>query len=208
MTNRPIARARTVSTLLASCLLAGAALLTGCSTPMHLDTSTKEVPVSEMKKVANPQPVQLTFEFLSRGAPSAAATAFLKDAVTAQVAESGLFAQAGSAAPAAMLMISMDNIKVGDDKTGSAFLTGMTFGLSGTAVTDGYICTVSYLPAGQAKPIVKVARHAIHTTIGNASPPPSAGKPMAPEVAVKTMAREVLSNALRDLSFDPAFNPQ
>jgi hypothetical protein len=207
MMTRPFARTRTVTTLLASCLLAGAGLLSGCSTPMHVDTATKEVPVSDMKKVANPQPVKLTFEFLSRGAPSAGATAFLKDSVTAQVAESGLFAPAGSTAPAAMLMISIDNIKVGDDKTGSAFLTGMTFGLAGTAVTDGYICTVSYLPAGQAKPIVKTARHAIHTTIGNASPPPSAGKRMEPEVAVKTMAHEVLSNALRDLSFDPAFNP-
>jgi hypothetical protein len=207
MTTSTTPRAGAVRSLFAACLLAGSALLTGCVSPMYLDTSTKQVPVSEMKKVAEPKPVQLSFEFLTHGAPAAAATNFLKDTVTAEVKESGLFAPEGSGAPAGILMVSLNNVKVGDDPTGKAFMTGMTFGLSGTAVTDGYVCTVSYLPAGQAKPIVKVARHAIHVTIGNASPPPTAGKPMEHELAVKTMAREVLSNALRDLSFDPAFNP-
>ncbi|MFB9241433.1 hypothetical protein IV454_07455 [Massilia antarctica] len=200
-------RAGAARALFAACLLAGSALLTGCVSPMYLDTATKEVPVADMKKVANPKPVQLNFEFLTRGAPAAAVTNFLKDAVTTQVAESGLFAPAGSGTPAGILMISLNNVKIGDDPTGKAFVTGMTFGLAGTAVTDGYECTVSYLPAGQGKPIVKMARHAIHVTIGNASPPATAGKPMEHELAIKTMTHEVLSNALRDLSLDPAFNP-
>ncbi|NHZ63557.1 hypothetical protein [Massilia genomosp. 1] len=207
MTYPTTSRAGAVRSLFAACLLAGSTLLTGCVSPMYLDTATRQVPVSEMKKVAEPKPVQLTFEFLTLGAPAAAPTNFLKDTVTAEVKESGLFAPEGSGTPAGILMVSLNNVKVGDDPTGKAFMTGMTFGLAGTAVTDGYICTVSYLPPGQAKPIVKVARHAIHVTIGNASPPATAGKPMEHELAVKTMAREVLSNALRDLSFDPAFNP-
>lgn len=203
----PTSRPGAARALLAACLVAGSTLLTGCVSPMYLDTATKEVPVAEMKKVANPKPAQLSFEFLSRGAPKSTVTAALKDAITAQVAESGLFAPAVDGQPAAILMITLNNVPVQADKTGSAFLTGMTFGLAGTSVTDGFECTVSYLPVGQDKAIVKLARHAIHVTLGNASPPPTAGKPMEHELAVRTMTHEILSNALRDLSLDPSFNP-
>lgn len=193
--------------LVALAAVAGSALLTGCAN-MYVDTATKEIPVAQMKKVAQPKPVQLAFEFQTTGAPNAGATAFLKDAVSSQVAESGLFAATpGSAGtPAAMLTIKLNNVPLTDNAAAKGFVTGLTFGLAGSAVTDGYECTLTYLPAGQAQPIVKTARHAIHTTIGNASPPAGAGKAMDPQAAVKAMTRDVVSNALRDLSLDPHFN--
>ena len=86
------------------------------------------------------------------------------------------------------------------------FVTGLTFGLAGSAVTDGYVCTVQYLPAGQDKVITATAKHAIHTTLGNASPPPNARKSADMAEAVKTMTHEILSNALRDLAANPLFN--
>jgi hypothetical protein len=56
--------------------------------------------------------------------------------------------------------------------------------------------------------VTKVARHAIHATLGNASPPPGTIKAADGGAAVKQMTHAVLSNALRDLSRDPAFeNP-
>ena len=184
--------------------LAASAFTTGCAS-LYVDTATKEVPVSEMKKPAQLKPTQVVFEFQTKGAPNAAATKLLKDDVNAQVAGSGLFAPA-AATGSAMLTISINNIPLTEDAASKGFVTGLTFGLAGSAVTDGYVCTVSYLPPGQSAPIVKTARHAIHATIGNASPPPGAGKPVDGVTAAKTMARDVISNALRDLSIDPAFN--
>lgn len=189
------------------CAAIGAtSLLTGCGT-MYVDTATKEIPVSAMKKMAQPKPTQVSFEFQTKGAPNTAATNILKDAVTQQIMESGLFAPAGgSAGPGAMLTITLNNVPLTDDAASKGFVTGLTFGLAGSAVTDGYICTLSYLPAGQSAPIVKTARHAIHTTVGNASPPAGAGKSVDGMTAIKTVARDVVSNALNDLSFDPTFN--
>lgn len=199
-------RSRFFHAFLSACVVAGAALLTGCAS-VYVDTATKAVPVSEMKKVAQPKPVRLVFEFQTKGAPNARATEFLKESVAEQVKKSGLFAAVDSTSSGdAMLNITLDNVPLTDDAAAKGFVTGLTFGLAGSAVTDGYICTVTYLPAGQAKPIVKTARHAIHAVIGNAKAPTGAKKAESVEVAVRTMAQEVLSNALRDLSYDASFN--
>ncbi len=184
--------------------LAASSLMTGCAS-MYVDTATKEIPVADMKKPAQPKPTQVSFEFKTRGAPNAAATKQLTDPVIKQVAESGLFAPAAGPG-SAMLTVSLDNIQLGDDPSSKAFVTGLTFGLAGTAVTDGYICTVTYLAPGQTAPVVKKATHAIHATIGNASAPAGAGPKVDAATAINTMTRAIVSNALRDLSIDPAFN--
>ena len=185
----------------------GASVFTGCAS-VYVDTATKEVPASEMKKVADPKPVQLVFEFQTKGAPNPRATTLLKDTVAKEVADTGLFSKVASEPTPniGMLNVTLNNVPLTDNAAGKGFVTGLTFGLAGSAVTDGYICTVSYLPAGQTTPIVKTARHAIHTTVGNANPP--AGVQKAPSMldAVQKMTRDVVSNALKDLSYDAAFN--
>lgn len=201
----PVSRTtRFVRALVVSASLAAATLMTGCAS-MYVDTATKEVPVASMKKPAQLKPTQVAFEFTTRGAPNAAATKQLSDAVVKQVAESGLFAPAAPTG-SAMLTVSLDNIKLGDDPTSKAFVTGLTFGLAGTAVSDGYVCTVTYLAPGKTTPVIKKATHAIHATIGNASAPVGAGPKVDATTAINTMTRDIVSNALRDLSLDPAFN--
>jgi hypothetical protein len=196
-------RSRFLRYFLSVCAVAA---LTGCASA-YVDTATKPVPVSEMKKVAQPKPVRLVFEFQTKGAPNPRATEFLKEQVTDQIKKSGLFASIDSTAPSdAMLNVTLNNIPLTDDAAAKGFVTGLTFGLAGSAVTDGYVCTVSYLPPGQSAPIVKTAKHAIHTVLGNANPPPTAKKSENLGAAVRTMTDEVLSNALRDLSYDAAFN--
>lgn len=183
--------------------MATASMMTGCiSMNSYVDTATKEVAVADFKKPAQAKPAEIIFEFKNMGAPNAAGTKMLKDTVIAQVLESGLVTQGQGG----LLTVSLNNEPITKDATSKGFVTGLTFGLAGSAVTDGYVCTVSYLPAGQSTPIVKTARHAIHTTIGNASGPAEAVKSESIEAAIKTMTRAVVSNALRDLSLDPAFN--
>lgn len=195
----------TVRRLVLSAMLAASAMLTGCAS-QYVDTATKEIPVAEFKKPAQPRPVHLSFQFQSNGAPNGRASDFLRDAVSAQIKESGLFVlDSGSAPGGAMLNVVLNNVPITKDAAAQGFVTGLTFGLAGTAVTDGYICQVSYLGAGQATPLTASARHAIHTTLGNASAPAGAEKAANGEAAVRTMTRQILSNALRDLSTNPAF---
>ena len=47
-------------------LLAATALLGGCAS-VYLDGTTKEVPVAQFKKPASPAPVQLFFDFQTKG---------------------------------------------------------------------------------------------------------------------------------------------
>jgi len=205
--NRQLGGGAFIRRIVMSTALAGAALLTGCAS-VYVDTATKEVPVSQMKKAAEPKPVQLVFEFQTKGVPNPRATTLLKDAVTKEVTDTGLFSKVATdpAPNVGMLNVTLNNVPLTENAAGKGFVTGLTFGLAGSAVTDGYICTVSYLPAGQATPIVKTARHAIHTTVGNANPPAGVQKSASMLEAVNQMTRDVLSNALKDLSYDPAFN--
>lgn len=197
----------TIKTLLIAATLSASTLLTGCAS-FYVDTATKEVPVAELKKVEQPKPVQLSFEFLSKGAPNARATEFLKDSVTQQIKASGLFSSVETApAPnVSVLNVKLDNVPITKDAASQGFVTGLTFGLAGSTVSDGYVCTLQYLPAGQGQIITATARHAIHTTLGNSNPPPTAKKSADMETAVKTMTHEVLSTALRDLAANPSFN--
>ncbi|VCU68100.1 hypothetical protein PIGHUM_00148 [Pigmentiphaga humi] len=188
-------------------MLAAAALLSGC-TSFYVDTATKEVPVTAFKRVETPKPVQLVFEFQTKGAPNKAATEYLKTQIAKQVEDSGLFSSVESVArpDLAMLTVTIDNVEVTKDAAAQGFVTGLTFGLAGSAVTDGYICTASYLAPGQSAPVVKTARHALHATIGNASAPAGAVKAASADAAIRQVTQEVLSNVLKELSDDPAFN--
>lgn len=185
-------------------LIAAGSLLSGCAS-MYVDTALKDVQVSEYKAPAKLAPVQLSFEFQTKGAPNARATDFLKAQVAEQVNASGLFS-AIDGVGGGQLSVVLNNVPLTDNAAAQGFVTGLTFGLAGSAVTDGYICTITYLPASQNDAISKTTRHAIHTTLGNASPPAGVTKAKNGEDAVRTMTRQIVGNALKDLSQDPKFN--
>lgn len=186
-------------------VLAGSALLTGCAS-FYVDTATKEVPVAQYKKPAAAKPVHVTFEFQNKGAPNSRATAMLQGQVTDQVVGSGMFIAAAPSSDKALLNVTIDNVPIdGQNPAAQGFVTGLTFGLVGSAVTDGYVCTVTYLPPGKTTPITTTARHAVHTTLGNASAPATAAKSANAEDAVRKMTKEIVSNALLALSNSPEF---
>jgi hypothetical protein len=125
------------------------------------------------------------------------------DTVTA----SGLFASVTDApvANGSLLNVIINNIPVTDGAFAKGFATGFTFGLVGSTVTDGYLCTVEYQAAPGALKITKNTRHALHSTIGAKGAPPNATKAANTKEAVMTMVRQVLGNGLKELSNDPAF---
>jgi len=180
--------------------------LTACAN-MYVDGTLKEVPASQYKRVEPLHGVQLLFDFQTKGVANARATAFLKARVIEQVKASGLFS-AVSEEPApggALLGITLNNVPLTDNAFSKGFVTGLTFGLAGSQVSDGYVCTASYSSGASAAPIVKLARHAIHTTVGAAAAPANATKAANGEEAVTLMTRQIVSNVLNDLALDAAF---
>lgn len=180
--------------------------MTGCAS-FYLDTATKEIPVEAYKKPAAPKPVQVVFEFQTKGVANATATKYLSAQVVDQIKGSGLFSEVKDTpvADGALLNVVLNNVPLTDDAFSKGFVTGLTFGLAGSQVSDGYVCTIKYLPSPQDAAINKTARHAIHTVMGAKEGPNNGTKVENLEVAVKTMTRQVVSTALDDLSRDPAF---
>lgn len=184
-------------------MLAASALLGGCASA-YLDANVKEVPAAQFKKPATPGPVQLLFEFQTKGVRNANATEMLQERVIAQVKASGLFTEVGTSAvpTGASLSITLNNVPMSDDAFSKGFLTGLTFGLAGTQVGDGYVCTATYRAPGSNTPVVKQARHAIYTTIGATGGPSNAVKMPDHKEAAFQMTTQVVSNVLNDLSQD------
>lgn len=183
-----------------------ATALTGCAN-FYVDSATKEIQAAQYRKPPQPQPVQVLFEFQTKGVANAQATSHLKARVVDQIKTSGLFAAVADtpSAGGATLSITLDNVPLSDDAFSKGFVTGLTFGLAGSKVSDGYVCTATYRPGGDAQLIVKKARHAIHTTLGAASEPGNAIKADGIEDAVSKMTRQIVSTVLNDVAQDPSF---
>jgi hypothetical protein len=180
--------------------------LTGCIS-MYIDPVLKDVKPEQMPKVASPKPVQLLFEFQTKGATNARATEHLKKQVTELVQGSGVFSQVSDqpASSGALLNIVINNFPLTDDAYGKGFAAGLTFGLAGSMVTDGYMCTMDYLPAAGSPKISKQIKHAIHTAVGSATPPKELIKMASPQEAVATMTRQIVMNGLKEIAADPSF---
>ncbi|MBS0375698.1 MAG: hypothetical protein JSR73_14055 [Proteobacteria bacterium] len=199
---------RAAHVIRALALLASATLLGGCAT-MYVDNAVKDVAASEYHKPATPGPVQLLWSFHTKGSTNARATTLLQDDARNAVIATGLFTSVSPDAVegGAILSIVLDNVPVTSEggAIGKGVATGATFGLVGSEVVDGYVCTVEYLAGPKATKITKVVQHAIHTTIGNKGAPQNATKAASAREAIGTVTRQAISNALLNLSNDPAF---
>ena len=187
-------------------VLLAAAALTGCAN-FYVDINTKEVAASQYKRSEPIHPVQVLFEFQTKGVANANATAFLKARVLEQIKTSGIFSEVSEspAAGGALLGITLNNVPLSDDAFSKGFVTGLTFGLAGSKVSDGYVCTARYSAGANATPIVKQARHAIHTTLGASAAPSDGVKAASIDEAVTLMTRQIVSNVLNDVTQSPDF---
>lgn len=189
------------------CLLCLIFLLQAGCANFYVDSMTKEIPVSQYRKLTTIHPVQVLFEFQTNGVVNSVATNVLKESVLEQVDASGLFSEVSEnpVSGGALLGITVNNIAVTEDAFNKGFATGLTFGLAGSQVTDGYVCTAKYSDGTDAPFIEKRARHAIHTTMGAASKPEETVEVSSLDEAVKLMMRQIVSNVLNDLTTDVAF---
>jgi hypothetical protein len=180
-----------------------AASLSGCmSMNSYIDPALPTVRAEDLRARGNPQPVHVLVEFRTRGAPNAKATELAKPIVLETVRSTALFSNvADTPVPGGrVLTIVIDNIEVTKDAAAKGFATGLTFGLAGNMVTDGYVCKATYTAPG-AKPASAEVNHAVHTTIGNAEGPAGL-KPMPPSEAFPIIVRQLTLNALQAIRRD------
>ena len=181
-------------------------VLSGCAS-IYVDKSTPEIPSSAFKKPASPKPVQVLVEFQNKGVANATVTNILAPKIIDQIKESGLFSEVRNTPTpdGSLLSVTLNNVPLTDDAFNKGFVTGLTFGLAGSQVSDGYVCTLKYTPSAQSLPITKTARHAIHAVLGAKEGPANGIKVDSIEVGVYTMTRQILSTALDELSRDTGF---
>lgn len=186
-------------------LLALALLLTGClTTKSYVDTALPVVGKSDVVAPAAPRPVQLVVEFRTDGSPNAAAAAEVRPRVVAVAAEAGLFQSvSATAGEGDLLTIVIDNIPLTDNAAAKGFGTGLTFGAVGSLVTDGYVCTATYLRNGVRTEVT--AKHALHTTIGN-HPGPEGMTPVTMQEGAQTVMDQLTWNVLKQLADQKAFD--
>ena len=205
-----LAKAR-LRALIVSLYLGLALVVFGASSAVaasYVDPALKDVPAEARVTVASPQPVQILFQFQTDGAPNERATKLLKKQVIDTVMASGLFSDVSEApvASGAVISVTLNNVvKDLKDATAQGFVTGLTFGLKGSLVTDHYTCTVEFVSGPDAAKISRSVNHAIHTTIGIKTPPEGMVKSKNIMEAVMTMTRQAVSNSLNQLAADPAF---
>jgi len=179
------------------------ASLSGCiSMNSYIDPALPTLRSEDLRANRTPQPDQVHFEFRTKGAPNARATEFAKPIVFDTVRSTSLFSNVAEAPVAGgrTLTLVIDNVPVTQDAASKGFATGLTLGLAGNTVTDGYLCTATYTAPG-AMPKKSEIKHALHTTIGNAEGPKGL-TPMKMDKALPVVVKQLTLNALQKVRKD------
>jgi hypothetical protein len=178
-------------------------LLSGCLNPkMYVDPALPVVRAEEFRPATPVGPVQVIFEFRTEGSPNPTATDEVRPTVIGAIGKTGAFTRISDepVPEGRTLTIVIDNVRLDGAGWARAFAAGFTFGLAGTTLTDGYVCTATYRGQG-GRTNSKTVKHAIHTTLGNAAGPPGIA-PMQPGEAVTQVMEQLTVSALRALSRD------
>lgn len=157
-------RAAAIVAVVAILAITGQPLL---AAKIYVDRALGDVAAADRASLLEKRPVQLIFEFRTKGAANAKATNYLKEKVQKKLEESGYFSTV-STSPVeggATLIMVMDNIPE-EGAAGKGVKVGLTFGLAGAKVTDFYESSLEYTSGGGATPVKTVVMHAIHTTLG------------------------------------------
>lgn len=200
---------RGVRRLCAAAVMGMACLaLSGCLTMnSYVDPAMPNVTKANLPMVAQPHPVQVLAEFQTKGVPNATATGNVRPRVVAIASESGLFSSVSETPAVAgseggILKITINNVVLDDHAAAKGFGTGLTFGLAGSMVTDGYVCTAAYTFNG--KTTETSLKSAMYTTIGNHAAPQGLA-PMRTADAANLIVDRLTWNALKSLADKGAF---
>jgi len=173
-------------------------LLDGC-TSSYVDPVYKDVTMADLKAPQQRYRIRLTTEFQTNGSPNSYANRLFRQRVEEALNKTGVvqIVADNDSGPAAGMHLVMNNVGNLGDAAAKGFGTGLTFGLVGSLVTDGYEFLASYTPTGGSA-ISRNYKHAIHTTIGNAEGP-SDLPPLSVDAAFERVVSDLVMVFVRDL---------
>lgn len=179
--------------------------LSGCAT-FYVDPTLPEVKAEQIKRPATPQPVQVLVEFQTNGAANARATDSVRPMAMSAVTASGLFSElkAEPTPNQALLTITINNVGDMKEAASKGFVTGLTFGLAGSAVTDGYVCTIRYARPGAPEFSTRV-QHTLITALGAGAAPAGLKPAAGGREAIEQIVSQMVLTGMQRLSTDPAF---
>jgi hypothetical protein len=180
-----------------------AVICTGCTaSKAYIDPKFRDADYLSIKASDSPRPVLVTATFQTNGKPNKQLHTLVRKKVTKVLAATRVFTEPANAQTnqAGRLEITVNNVANIGGAVGKGVGTGLTLGLAGSEVVDGYEMTAIYTPTG-GSPVTKTYKHAIHTTIGVHSAPEGM-EPVPSADAFDQVVEDMLLNFLRDLQKD------
>lgn len=185
-------------------LLFSVVLLSGCMPKSFVDPGLYAGGLKTAPRVDTPTPVALTVKGFTQGRENERATEFWTRQFSKALTDSQVLVPAtGTEPPTHKLAIEMDNVGDLGAAAGKGFVTGLTLGLVGSTVTDGYVMRASFT-APNDRGSRHEYKHAIHSMIGNTSAPEGV-ETMSPVEAVIRVVEDLVARMLRDLKTDGQF---
>jgi len=186
--------------------LLAAALFTGigCISPKsYVDPALPKVEASTINR-SDPKELALDVQFFRHGDRLPKGDNQVRDQVRLHLLASGAVKTILAAPDPAKMILKVQLDNVGDVGSAAAkgFGTGLTFGLVGSMVTDGYTFTATLERPG-LPPIQKIYKHAIHTTIGNKKGPEGL-EPLDMHTAFSRVVEGLVLNLVKDLQAEGA----
>jgi len=180
--------------------LASAMALSGCiSVKSYVDPTYARTAYEDLRKPAQVLALKVNVEFLRNGQRLPKADNEVRGHVERVLRGSGLITPSESAADGE-ITIAVDNVGDLGKSAAKGFGTGLTFGLAGSTVQDGYVMTVTLTTAG--KTVTKSGyKHVLISTVGNKKGPEGL-TPTTPGAAFGTIVEQMLLNVLGDLQKD------
>jgi hypothetical protein len=181
-----------------------AVLLAGCMPKSFIDPGMYKGGLKTAPKVDKPIPVSLSVTGLTNGSENNRATEFWNRQFTKSLNDAQVLIPAsGGESPRGNLSIQMDNVGDIGNAAGKGFMTGLTLGLVGSTVTDGYVMKSTYT-SGDGRKNEREYKHALHSMLGAGSPPEGV-ETMSPMEAVIRVVDDLVAQMLRDLKAEGLF---
>lgn len=168
--------------------------LSGClSVKSYVDPKYEDISFTNVS-IAKGTSFDLTTEFTFKGKPKKSAAKEL-----AKIADR-LFTKAGitNMPDGTKLKITCNNLGDIGNAAAKGFATGLTLGLAGSTVTDGYEFTFELQDATGMT--TKTYKHSLHTTIGNASAPIENIDAVTPLAGFEAIFEDVFLSFLKEMN--------
>jgi len=178
---------------LVACML----LLSACAAShTYVDPQYHQATYNTVFRLSEPVPVRLDVKFLQNWKPLPIMDAELLSQVERTLRESSVFKPTTDTNAPVKISVTAHKIKDASSRR-KGFVTGLTFGISGSMKDDHYEFTFTYQDAANRKEKA-VYPHAIHTATGDIANP-SGLYPMKPDEAFGCVVEDTVLNFIKYL---------